>query len=161
MGNTIHVGIAECKIARPPDVLACSALGSCVGVCIYDKRNLTGGVVHVLLPNAGMFPAQDKPAKFADLGVEFLVRQMERNGSDRRRLTAKLAGGAKLFDLKNGSIVSEIGERNTEVVKAELRRLGIPVTAEDTGGNYGRSILFDPANGTLNIRSVKVGVKTI
>ncbi|MDO5562479.1 MAG: chemotaxis protein CheD [Synergistaceae bacterium] len=161
MGRNFFIGIAEWKIASSPDKLLCSALGSCVGVCLYDRRRLVCGVVHVLLPLSGMFPLQNNPPKFADQGVEFLIKQMERHGSARRDLTAKIVGGAALFEFKHKTMLANIGTRNVETVKSELQRLNIPITAEDTGDVYGRSVIFDPANGDLHVRALKGGNKVI
>jgi chemotaxis protein CheD len=75
-------------------------------------------------------------------------------GADRRRFIAKIAGGAQMFAFSNNSDMMRIGERNVEATKWKLQSLGIPIKAEDTGANYGRTIEFYPENGVLLIKSV-------
>ena len=47
MEKPLVVGIADQKTARGPDTLVTYALGSCVGVCLYDGALQTGGLAHV------------------------------------------------------------------------------------------------------------------
>ena len=54
--STISVGIADLKIVRSPDVLVTFALGSCVGICLYDPNVKVAGMSHVLLPSAAQTP---------------------------------------------------------------------------------------------------------
>ena len=76
--------------------------------------------------------SQTNIAKFADTGVEELVRQMEALGAVRRRMVAKIAGGAMMFAMQSKSAAMQVGERNAEAVKVKLKELGIPILAEDT-----------------------------
>ncbi|MDY0135424.1 MAG: hypothetical protein RBS14_07045, partial [Atribacterota bacterium] len=46
------------------------------------------------------------------------------------------------------------GRRNVEAVKAELQKLKIPLRADDTGGNRGRSIMFYLEDGRLEIKTI-------
>jgi chemotaxis protein CheD len=82
---------------------------------------------------------------------------MERCGGVRSRMTAKIAGGAKMFEWTG----KPIGDRKVEAVKKELQRLNIRVIAEDTGGNYGRTIQFDSKDGSLLIKTVGKGARII
>ena len=91
----------------------------------------------------------------ADLkGITELVRQMELLGAKRSRMVAKIAGGATMFNFQGASGVGQIGERNVEASKAKLKELNIPILAEDTGANYGRTVIFYPETGDFHIRAV-------
>ena len=105
--------------------------------------------------------AQMNVAKFADTGIDELIKQMEALGAVRRRMVAKIAGGAMMFAFqsKNGNI--QVGERNVEAVKKKLKELNIPILAEDCGLNYGRTVVFYPETGDYLIKSVGKGEKTI
>ncbi len=149
------VGIADQKTARGPDTLVTYALGSCVGVCLYDGALQTGGLAHVLLPETFKNGEEKNIYKFADTAVEALVRSMESLGCSRARMTAKIAGGACMF---LGAGLS-IGERNVEVVKKELNRFGIRLVAEDTGANYGRTLEFNTQDGTVTVKTAGRGSK--
>ena len=100
-------------------------------------------------------------AKFADTGVIALVDMLKREGAQSFKLKAKIAGGAQMFQFTSDKDSMRIGPRNVEAVKAQLRKLSIPIIAEDTGGNSGRTIEFNPETNKLNVRTVNQGVSEI
>lgn len=155
MSETIKVGMADLKTCLPPDSVTTLGLGSCVGVAIRDTANCVGGLAHVMLPDStAIRNSQTNIAKFADTGVTELVRQMEELGAVRRRMVAKIAGGATMFNYSGKPATMMVGDRNVEAVKAKLKELGIPIIAQDTGLNYGRTVVFYPENGEFHIRAV-------
>ena len=82
-------------------------------------------------------------------------------GANRRRLVAKIAGGAQMFEVKGVSGVGNVGERNAIASKAKLNQLGIPLLAEDTGLNYGRTVELYPETGDFYIKAVGKTLKII
>lgn len=163
MKNTVNVGISDMKIVSSPDIVATYALGSCVGICIIDKISQIGGMVHIMLPQ-NPNPADEKAIfKYADTGIEEMIKQLERKGCLRMRMTAKIAGGAKMFEMSDdkNSTIGNIGERNVIAVKKVLQNMKIRLIAEDTGLNYGRTIFFDSSNGELMVKSFAKGNKVI
>lgn len=159
MGKLVIVGISDQQIAEPPDTLVTYALGSCVGICIYDIARRMGGLSHILLPEAFGTVNSDKDInKFADTAIAALVSSMEKRGCLRGRLTAKIAGGANMFSTFTGV---SIGERNVEMVKRELQRLNIRILAQDTGADYGRTVEFDTTEGKVVIKTARKGYKVI
>lgn len=132
-----------------------------MGVTLCDRMACVAGLAHIMLPDSSYFKPASKPAKFADLGIPLLVKDMERLGAKAIRMEAKLAGGAQMFFGHNGSPLMNIGARNVEAVKAVLARFGIRVAAEDTGGSLGRTIVLDSVSGELSIRSLGRGIKVI
>lgn len=66
-----------------------------------------------------------------------------------------------MFKFTSAKDTMRIGPRNVEAVKKELKKNSIPIIAEDTGGNSGRTIEFNPATCMLNIRTVNQGVMEI
>jgi chemotaxis protein CheD len=159
--EAIKVGIAELKTAASPAKIITTGLGSCVGVCIWDPGSKIGGMVHVMLPDSTAGRYVQNPAKFADTGVALLIEEIIRLGASRTRLAAKIAGGAQMFSFPGQSSIMKIGERNTEMVKKALELGKVKLLAEDTGGNYGRTIEFFTHNGDLVIRTINKGQKTI
>jgi chemotaxis protein CheD len=157
MSNLIVVGISDSKIAGVPDVLITYALGSCVGTCLYDSVTRIAGLSHVLLPESAICQNDLNVMKFADTAIVALVREMERSGASRLRLTAKIAGGAKMFATTGTSM----GERNIAAVKNELYKLKIRLIGEDTGSNYGRTVEFHPDDGSVLIKSIMHGNNAI
>ena len=68
---------------------------------------------------------------------------------------AAIAGGATMFTFQgSGSNIGQVGDRNVEAVKNKLKELKIPILAEDTGANYGRTVIFYPESGDFHIRAV-------
>lgn len=152
MNAKITVGIADMKIARGPGgILITYALGSCIGLCFHDPRLQLGALLHVMLP-LNMEAGRKNPLKYADTGIRETLRQMEAKGASRSRITVKIAGGAKMFDVKGGNL-GNIGQRNIESVHTVLKQEGIRLLAENVGGNVARTLLFDPVSGQGCIKS--------
>ncbi|MFB6139573.1 MAG: chemotaxis protein CheD [Halosimplex sp.] len=146
----IKVGIAESKVASGNAVLTTSGLGSCLGVAVYDPVADVAGLVHVMLPSLDDMEGTNE-AKFADSGIRALVAELERDGAERERMEAKIAGGSDMLDFsENGS---GIGVRNVETGRRTLSEFDIPVVGEDVGGDHGRSLRLEVATGDLIVKS--------
>lgn len=148
----LTVGIADMKICRSPGILITYALGSCIGVCLYDPVIKLGGMVHIMLP-INMEGGGGNVFKYADTGIAETLRKMEAFGAVRSRIVGKIAGGAKMFDIQGGGSIGNIGLRNIESVKLTLTKERIRLLREDVGANYARTLLFDSATGKGVIRS--------
>ena len=94
---------------------------------------------------------------FADTAIPILVQKMVLLGANKRALTAKIAGGARMFSTASNNSLSNIGQRNVVAVKGALAKLGIPIIAEDTGKDYGRTLFFTVEDGIMHIKSAKCG----
>ena len=154
MGNIITVGMADLKTCKSPDGLITLGLGSCIGIAIRDPKTGIGGLAHIMLPDSTTIRNNSNIPKFADTGIEELVRQVTRKGANRSRLVAKIAGGAQMFGFNSNSEMVRVGERNVEATRKKLAQLKIPVLAADTGKNYGRTVIFYPETGDFVIRAV-------
>lgn len=157
MQNLINIGISDLNIAKPPGVLATYALGSCIGICLLDSAHKIGGLAHIMLPDSkeALNPS-DNFRRYADTGIAELIELMKRNGASVSAMTAKIAGGAQMFQTKLQSF--NIGERNIAAVKRVLNQYRIRLIAEDTGSNYGRTVFFDVSTGIMQVKSVTNGV---
>lgn len=156
--SRITVGISDLNVAKGTDELITYALGSCVGICIYDPMAKVGGLSHIMLPSSTMNQnAAATPMRFADTAIVILIKKLEFMGASPRRMKAKIAGGAQMFAAVGNSSLSNIGQRNVEAVKAVLAEQRVPIVAEDTGKNYGRTLLFSPADGIMHISSANKG----
>lgn len=161
MGVVIKVGMADLKTGKAPDIITTLGLGSCIGIALWDPTTKIGGLAHVMLPDSTKIRNNSNIAKFADTGITELVRQMEALGVPRKRIVAKIAGGAKMFEVSGTTSVGNIGEKNAIASKQKLRELGIRLLAEDTGLNYGRTVELNCANGDYVIKAVGKSVKII
>ena len=154
MGVEIKVGMADLKVCVSPDSITTLGLGSCVGIALRDPVTKIGGLAHIMLPDSTTIRNNSNIPKFADTGIEELVKQVTKKGANRNRLVAKIAGGAQMFSFGSTSEAVRVGERNVKAVKAKLAELKIPILAEDTGKNFGRTVIFFPETGDFVIRAV-------
>lgn len=160
MSDKLIIGIADMKMAAGSGMLVTYALGSCIGICLYDPVIKLGAMVHIMLP-LNMEAGRKNTMKYADTGIKETLRQMEAKGAKRSRITAKIAGGAKMFEVSGASAIGNVGLRNAQASKAKLKQLGIPLLAEDTGLNYGRTVELYPATGEFYIKAVGKKLKII
>ena len=152
MADKLVVGIADMKMASGEGMLITYALGSCIGICLYDPVLRLAALVHVMLP-LNMETGRKSPLKYADSGIRETLKQMEARGAKRSRITAKIAGGARMFDVPGNGSLGNIGQRNIESVHMTLKREGIKLLKEDVGGSVARTLLFDAATGQACVRS--------
>ncbi|MBE6033230.1 MAG: chemotaxis protein CheD [Clostridiales bacterium] len=160
MSNIATVGIAEMGVVKGDDKLITYALGSCVGVCIYDKSLKIAGMVHIMLPAVPADGSGKSICRYADSGIPALIKKMESIGSNRRGMTAKIAGGARMFNIPGDSVVGNIGDRNIEAVKKTLAGLSIPIIGQDVGQDYARTMSFHAEDGMVTIKAFSKGTST-
>lgn len=157
----IKVGIADMNVAFTPDRIITVGLGSCIGIALYDRINLIGGLVHIMLPDSTQFSSINNPLKFADLAIPILITKMVSTGANRNNMKAKISGGASMFNFSDKKMIMDIGSRNSIAVRKTLEKLTIPIVSEDVGGNKGRTMIFDTSSGAVLIRTVGLGTKEI
>lgn len=159
MSEQIKVGMADYKVSEGPNRLITLGLGSCIGITLYDKRKKIGGMAHIMLPKN---PDPSKSvAKFADTAIAAMIADLEKMGVGIRSVEAKLAGGAQMFTFSSSNEMNSIGFRNAEAVKQELKKRGVKIIAEETGGGSGRTIELNLDDGKLKIKTMGSGEKYI
>ena len=161
MSEIIKVGMADLKVCKSPNAVKTLGLGSCVGIAVRDPVTKVGGLAHIMLPDSTSIRNNSNIPKFADTGIEELVRQIVSAGANRNRLVAKIAGGAQMFSFQQKADMVRVGDRNVEAVKKKLQQMKIPILASDTGKNYGRTVIFYPETGDFVIRRVGKGDSVI
>lgn len=151
MSNSlINVGVAQIKVASQPAILR-TILGSCIGICIYDRFKKIGGLAHILLPVNTT--KGNNPEKYADTAIPLMVKQLLKDGAKKEYLSAKITGGAAMFKFEGGASIGQIGERNTGETRKILGKMGIPILEEDLGGSTGRVIDFYLEDGRLKVKA--------
>ena len=149
----VVIGVADCRVTNDTStVLITYALGSCIGVSIYDPVARVGGLLHFMLPEAPADAARagKSPYMFADSGIPMMFREAYEMGAQKRRLRVRVAGGAQIMDEKG---VFNIGQRNCLAMRKIFWKAGVMVHAEETGGKSPRTMSFDIASGRLFLRS--------
>lgn len=152
MADKLTIGIADMKMAQNDGELITYALGSCIGICLYDPKIKLGALIHIMLP-LNLEAGRKSPMKYADTGIRETIKQMEARGASKVRMTAKIAGGARMFNVPGNGSLGNIGQRNIESVHLNLRREGIRLLHEDVGGSIARTLSFNVATGQACIRS--------
>jgi chemotaxis protein CheD len=148
-----RVGISEFKTGRAPAVLVTYGLGSCLGITLYDPRKKLGGLAHTLLPLSRP-EDQTRMTKYVDSAIRLMMEELLELGAEKECLVAKISGGANMFETLHPSGAEGVGARNARAARETLELLGIPLLAEDIGGNHGRTVEFDLATGEVRVRSV-------
>lgn len=154
MSEMVRVGMAEYKLCSSPQRISTVGLGSCLGVVLYDSTTKICGMAHIMMPDSTKITKNSNRMKFADTCIQDMYDDLIRAGANPRRLIAKIAGGAKMFDHEGRMESLDIGRQNGEAVRKALLKWKIPIVCEDVGKNYGRTIEFDTTTGELFIYSV-------
>lgn len=150
--STQQVGISELSITEGDDTLKSYGLGSCLAIALYDPDSEIGGLAHVMLPDGDTAEnAELKPGKYADTAIRALLRRMVEQGAVYTSVEAKIAGGSDMFEFE--SFGDGVGERNVQAAREELEKLGVPLVAEDVGGEHGRTVEFTPGTGELVVKT--------
>jgi chemotaxis protein CheD len=156
----IRVKVADLAVAAD-GTISTIGLGSCVAIVLHDAKAQVGGMAHVLLPSQDMSRDKSNPAKFPSTAVPILLEQMRKLGASVDRVKAKIIGGASMFGnlMPAGGI--NIGERNIVAVRDVLAELKVPIIAEDTGSDYGRSVFLYVLSGRVEVRSLRKGSRVL
>ena len=157
MGQSHIVGISDCKVGSgADDQVVTYALGSCVGLALYDSRAQVGGILHILLPDSAVRAGSGEinPFMYADTGFHGFLDLLATCGAERQRLVAKAAGGANM--LRHSSIL-DIGLRNGQAILGLLQEARIPLLAQSLGGTVGRSMQLNCDDGSIQVRLLGVG----
>jgi chemotaxis protein CheD len=114
-----------------------------------------------MLPDSSQARSNENPAKFADTALPLMLDEIVKLGAKKSRIVAKIAGGAQMFAFANASDIMRVGERNAEAVRLILKKLDIRVIADDTGGNYGRTVELKLDSGIFRIKTIDKGEKEL
>ncbi len=154
--RAIVVSIADFRVsANPEDVIITYALGSCLGITVYDPVARVGGMLHVQLPQSSISPEkrQNAPATFVDTGVPMLFKAAYAAGAQKSRLIVKVAGGASTSAGESDDRF-QIGKRNILALRQLLWKNGVMIEAEDVGGvNNARTVSLELQTGLVSLRS--------
>jgi chemotaxis protein CheD len=148
------VGIADMKISsQPGDVLITYALGSCLGITIYDPVAKVGGMLHVMLPLSSVNAAKaaENPMMFVDTGVPELFKACYRVGAKKERLILKVAGGASLQNNEENDQF-QIGKRNFLMLRKLLWKNNVLIEAWDVGESHSRTMSLDISSGEVVLK---------
>lgn len=136
-----YVSQGEYLATRNQNETLSTVLGSCVAACLWDPVAFIGGMNHFLLPYAGA-GADSISSRYGINAMEMLINNLLKLGADRKRLRAKLFGGATM-----SSNLADIGGLNARFAQSFLSTEGIPCDAASLGGTAARRVTFHPTSG--------------
>jgi len=151
--SKIVVGVADMTVSRDAGrSIVTYALGSCIGVTLYDPIAKVGGMLHFMLPEGKTSPEKAKanPAMFADTGIPLLFNNAYKLGANRAKLIVCAAGGAEIL-AEDGHF--RIGARNRTMLRKIFWQNNVLLSADETGGTQSRTVTLSLATGTVSIRS--------
>ena len=126
-------------------------LGSCVALCLWDPLKQIGGINHFLLPVGGA--VGPKSPRFGNVAVPELIGQIVKLGAERKRLQAKLFGGANVLEAFRDRD-NHLGTQNVRIARELLQAEAIPVVGEDVGGHKGRKLIFLTDDGSAWVKEL-------
>lgn len=155
LGNDLVVGVADVKVSGNPDErLVTYALGSCLGVAIYDPVARVGGLLHVMLPTGTLDPDKmaQNPSMFVDSGVPALFKECYKLGAKKERMVIKVAGGSHT-GASDEDDKYQIGKRNLLALRKLLWKNGVMLHAQETGGiQVSRTMWLDIGTGEVTLK---------
>lgn len=146
------VGIADMIVsAEPRDLIVTYALGSCLGVCVFDPVARVAGMLHLMLPQGSMSPdkAAHNPLMFADTGIPKLFLASYALGAKKERTIVVVAGGAS-FNMNEDADLA-IGQRNIAMLRKVLWKNGVMLKKHDLGGSEPRNLILDVDSGEVTV----------
>jgi chemotaxis protein CheD len=142
---------------NPRDVLTAIALGSCVGVCLWDPSRRIVGLLHFMLPESKVNKerATYQPAAFADTGITLLFQKAYELGAQRKMCSVRLVGGADLTGTgaADPDGIFNVGRRNILAARQVLWRNGVMISGEAVGGTTARSISVSVLDGKVTVKT--------
>jgi chemotaxis protein CheD len=151
--SDLIVGISDIKVSNnAKDVIVTYALGSCIGVVVFDPIAKVGGMLHYMLPESALDQnkARENPGMFADTGIPLLFKACYKLGAEKRRMLVKAAGGASILDDTN---FFRIGQKNIMAMRKIFWKNNVMIDKEDTGLNYNRTVRLEMSTGKVFVRS--------
>lgn len=152
------VGVSDVRVsANPREELITFALGSCLGVSVYDPVAKVGGLLHVMLPLSTADPAKarEKPAMYVDTGFSELIRMCYDHGASKKNMQIIVAGGASM-KTSGSDDYFKIGKRNFTILRKLLWKNGFMLAAQDVGGHKSRTMSLTLSDGTVSVNKKPV-----
>ena len=137
-----------------PDMLITYALGSCLGITVYDFKLKRAGLLHTMLPDSSIDrnKAIGNPYMYVDSGMKALLDNFFRNGSVKKNLIIRVAGGSS-SKVKEEDDFFKIGHRNFLSLRKYLWNEGLMLKAYDVGGYGSRTVTLEVESGKMLIKS--------
>lgn len=154
-GNSIVVPVGHLAVTEDSNALLSTyALGTCIGLVVYDCNIKVAGLLHFMLPDSYLSPkkAKERPSMFADVGIVALLEQLRQINASVQNMKICLVGGASCLTEND---IFKIGEKNLMAAHEVLSKKGLKVDFEDCGGRNNRSLCLEVKTGLLTTKTTK------
>lgn len=145
--TSIHVHPGDTYVTKDPGEMIVTVLGSCIAVCIRDRRLGLGGLNHFMLPDSPVDKTAGRAMRYGAFAMESLINEILKRGGARNNLEIKVFGGAQMMGLK-----SDVGRRNIEFIKKYLAQEHFAIEASNVGGERARRIHYFPTTGKVQMK---------
>lgn len=147
------VGVSDVRVSNiATETIITYALGSCLGISVFDASAGVGGLLHVMLPLSKADPekARIKPAMYVDTGFALLLNKCYSLGASKKNMVISVAGGASMKKNENEDYF-KIGKRNFTTLRKLLWKNGFMIEHQDVGGNCSRTMALQVSDGLVTI----------
>jgi len=158
----IEVKMGDIAVAEDANNLTASGIGSCVAITLYAPKLKIGALAHAMLPasrsSCGVRDASNTihntryeigDLRYVDTAIDEMLKRMLTCGAKKQDLEAKIIGGANMFSILD----SDVGKQNVLSAKEKLKKEGIKIVGECTGGSIGRSVEFCVVPGIVTVKT--------
>lgn len=149
----IDVKIGEIVVSKNSENLIISGIGSCLVITLYEPKLKVGALAHTMLPYRQTIQkdgGEDRPdTRYIEVAIDEMIEKMLTYGAERKKIEAKIIGGANMFPL----LGEDIGKENVYRAKVKLKKEGIKIVGECIGGIIGRSVEFCVASGIVTVKT--------
>lgn len=159
--NIIEVRMGEMRVGENPFRIVTRALGSCLGITLYNPLKKLGAMAHPMLPDIERARTNANPSRYVNYTIRKMVEDLEKAGSARNRLVAKLFGGARMFAFISSDSILNVGEKNIAMAREVFSELNINIAVEEVGGTFGRTIELNLETGKVVVDTASWGRKEV
>lgn len=154
----VHLQPSQLMVAQDPTLLV-TILGSCVAVCLYDRKRKVGAMCHGLLPKARADIEPGECRRFVDCSIHSMVMKLaEQCGCRPADLEAKLFGGSRMFHTTGqggAAHLRHVGVENIKSARGVLRQYGMKITVEEVGAEGGYKVYFESHTGRVHCKLLR------
>ncbi|MCF7802825.1 MAG: chemotaxis protein CheD [Candidatus Marinimicrobia bacterium] len=146
------VDIADIKVSNNPgEVLVTFALGSCLGIAVYDPGVKVAGLAHIMLPDSAIEDGNTSTNlnKYIDTGVPVLYKKMYTLGAKKERIKNAIIGGSKIMDDQN---FFNIGNKNYAALRKVFWKNNVLIHKKHVGGRINRTVRIEVATGKITLK---------
>ncbi len=145
----------ELCVSREPTEIA-TLLGSCVAICLYNRKNKFGGMNHYMLPKTPV--GSPASGKHGDHSTETLIRMMLAHDETVGNIVATVLGGANVTG--HLAVGTGIGANNILAAREILAQHRIPIVNTCIGGENGLKVYFKNWTGEIEVKKIEKSSQT-